>query len=57
MASERDESRTLLLIAWTLYLLAIFALTDVALVLALLVSRGEDDITFTSLVLILISVR
>src|SRR5271156_3110069 len=57
MAQERDGSRTLLLIVWSLYLLSIFALVDFAIVLALFVRQDTDATMSTSLILIFMSVR
>jgi hypothetical protein len=57
MARESDESRALLLIVWTLYLLAIFALADFAVVLTLFTHRDVDATMITSLVFIFTSVR
>jgi hypothetical protein len=57
MAREKNGSRALFLLVWTVYLLAVFALADAAIVLALFARRDSDATMSISLVLILTSVR
>jgi hypothetical protein len=57
MARENDGSLALFLLVWTLYLLAIFALADFAIILTLFAHHGSDATMSSSLVLIFTSVR
>lgn len=57
MAQENDGSLTLFLAVWTLYLLAIFAMSDFIIVLILFARRDSDSTMSTSLVLTFTSVR